>query len=139
MMPLQNLILRNFWLKFFSVALATVIWLSIHYGIKNESPMSQVNVNHLLAQEYIRMPVTVVTKPGDPRIFRITPNEVVVIAMGEESALRRAANKNFKVSLDLTDFQGKGAVSMELQSQAPADVTVEEISPSTVTVEEVSQ
>ncbi len=106
-MPLQSLILRNFWLKFFSVALAAVIWLSIHYGIQNESPMGQSNINHLLAQEYIRVPVTIVTKPGDPRVFRITPNEVVVIAMGEESALRRAANKNFKVSLDLTDFHSK--------------------------------
>jgi YbbR domain-containing protein len=138
-MPLQSLILRNFWLKFFSVALATVIWLSIHYGIQNESPMNRLNVNHLLAQEYIRVPVTVVTKPGDPRVFRITPNEVIVIAMGEESALRRAANKNFKVSLDLTDFHSRETASMELQSEAPADVTVEEISPSTVTVEQVSQ
>jgi YbbR domain-containing protein len=138
-MTLQSLILRNFWLKFFSVALATVIWLSIHYGIQNESPMSTSNINHLLAQEYIRVPVTVVTAPGDPRVFRITPNEVVVIVMGEESALRSASNKDFKVSVDLTNFHSKGAKQMVLESLAPADVTVEEISPNTVTVEQVSQ
>jgi YbbR domain-containing protein len=138
-MRLQDLILRNFWLKFFSVALAAVIWLSIHYGIQNDSQMSRLSVRHLLAQEYIRVPVTVVTAPGDPRVFKITPNEVVVIAMGEETALRRAANKNFKVSIDLTDFHSKAATLMELQSQAPADVTVEEISPSTVTVQQVSR
>ena len=138
-MSLQDLILRNFWLKFFSVALATVIWLSIHYGIQNELPMNRLNINHLLAQEYIRVPVTVVTSPGDSRIFRITPNEVVVIVTGEENALRSAANKNFKVSLDLTDFHSKVATPLVLQSQAPADVTVEEISPSTVTVEQVTR
>ena len=138
-MPLQSLILRNFWLKFFSVALATVIWLSIHYGIKNESPMGTPNVNHLLAQEYIRVPVTVVTAPGDPRVFRITPNEVVVIVMAEESALRTASNKDFKISVDLTSFHSRGAKQMVLESLAPADVTVEEISPNTVTVEQVSQ
>jgi hypothetical protein len=138
-MSLQNLILRNFWLKFFSFALATVIWLSIHYGIQDESPMSQLSINHLLAQEYIRVPVTVVTSPGDPRVFRITPNEVVVIAVGEETALRRAANKKITVSLDLTDFHSTEATPVELHSQAPSDVTVEEISPSTVTVEQVSQ
>jgi YbbR domain-containing protein len=137
-MPLQDLILRNFWLKFFSVALATVIWLSIHYGIQNESPMRGLSINHLLAQEYIRVPVTIVTPPGDSRVFSVTPNEVVVVAMGDEPALRRAANKNFKVTLDLTDFHSKEPTSMELQSEAPADVTVEEISPSTVTVEQVS-
>jgi hypothetical protein len=138
-MPLQDLILRNFWLKFFSVALATVIWLSIHYGIQNESPMSQANAKRLLVQEYIRVPVTLVTRPGDPRVFRINPNEVVVIAVGEETAMRRAASKDFKVSLDLTDFHSTEAIEMELKSQAPADVTVEDISPSTVTVEQVSQ
>lgn len=138
-MSLQDLILRNFWLKFFSVALATVIWLSIHYSIQSESKLSQLSINHLLAQEYIRVPVTVVTTPGDPRVFRITPNEVVVIAVGEETALRHAANKNIKVSLDLTDFHSKEATAMELQIEAPPDVTVQEISPSTVTVEQAPQ
>jgi hypothetical protein len=138
-MSLQNLILRNFWLKFFSIALATVIWLSIHYGIQSESNLSQLSINHLLAQEYIRVPVTAVTSPGDSRAFKITPNEVVVIAVGEETALRHAADKNIKVSLDLTDFHSREATTMELQVQAPPDVTVQEISPSTVTVAQVSQ
>jgi hypothetical protein len=138
-MTLQSLILRNFWLKFFSVALATVIWLSIHYGIENEAPVNQLTINHELAQEYIRVPVSVITSPGDQRVFRITPNAVVVVAMGEESALRRTANKDIKVSVDLTSFHSKQASLLDLQSQAPADVTVEEISPSTVTVEQVSE
>jgi YbbR domain-containing protein len=136
---MKDLILRNFWLKFFSVALAAVIWLSIHYGIQNQSPMGAQVVNHLLAQEYIRVPVTVITSPGDPRVFRIIPNEVVVMVMADESALRAAANKDFKVSVDLTGFHSNEPAQMVLQSQAPADVTVEEISPSTVTVEVVSQ
>jgi YbbR domain-containing protein len=135
-MPVQDLILRNFWLKLFSVALATVIWLSIHYGVENESTLNRLGVNHLLAQEYIRVPVTVMTAPGDHRAFKIVPNEVFVIAMGEEAALRRAMNRNFKVTVDLTDFHSAQPTAMELQSEAPADVTVEEISPSMVTVEQ---
>lgn len=136
---LQDLILRNFWLKFFSVALATVIWLSIHYGIQNESPMRGGGMNHLLAQEYIRVPVTVVTGPGETRAFRVIPNEVVVIVMGDEAALRGAANRDFKISVDLTGFRSKEPTPMVLQSEAPADLTIEEISPSTVTVEQVAR
>jgi YbbR domain-containing protein len=135
-MPIQNIILRNFWLKFFSVALATVIWLSIHYGIQNES-LSRLSANRLLAQEYIRVPVTVVKAPGDRRVFKIAPREVVVIIMGDEAALRSASNRDFKVMLDLTEFHSQQPEPVELRSEAPADVTVEEISPSTVTVEEV--
>ncbi|HEX3989244.1 MAG TPA: hypothetical protein VHZ30_07415 [Verrucomicrobiae bacterium] len=136
---LRDLILQNFWLKFFSVALATVIWLSIHYGIQNESPMGGGNLSHLLAQEYIRVPVTVVTGPGEKRAFRVTPSEVVVIAMGDEAALRGAANRDFKVSVDLTGFNSKGPTPMVLQSETPADLTIEEISPSTVSVEQVAK
>ncbi|HEY3854255.1 MAG TPA: CdaR family protein [Verrucomicrobiae bacterium] len=136
---LQDLILKNFWLKFFSVALATVIWLSIHYGIQNESPMREGGMTHLLAQEYIRVPVTVSTPPGDTRAFRVIPSEVVVVAMGDEATLRGAANRDFKVSVDLTDFHAKGPTPMVLQSEAPADLTIEEISPSTVSVEQVAR
>ncbi|HEX3716396.1 MAG TPA: hypothetical protein VH595_00380 [Verrucomicrobiae bacterium] len=137
-MPFHDLILRNFWLKFFSVALAIVIWLSIHYDIHEGSPSAQFSINRLAAQEYIRVPVTVITNTGDTRVFKITPSDVVVIAVGEETALRRAANKNIKVSLDLTEFHSKEPTPMELQSTAPSDVTVMEISPSTATVEQVS-
>ena len=136
-MSLQDLILRNFWLKFFSVALATVIWLSIHYGIQNEPRLGGSTVNHLLAQEYLRVPVTVVKTPGDTRHFRITPSEVVVIVMGDEAALRGAANRDFKISVDLSSFRSNDPTPMVLQSEAPADLTIEEISPSTVSVEQV--
>jgi hypothetical protein len=62
---ISDLILRNFWLKFFSVALAAVIWLGIHYGIRNEFSIGQLNINNLLAQEYVKVPVAVVITPGD--------------------------------------------------------------------------
>src|SRR5208282_2349060 len=90
-MILSDLILKNFWLKFFSVALATVIWLGIHFGIHNEISVSQLNLSNLLAQEYIRVPVTIMSAPNDTRTFRISPPDVVVIAVGEKTALRRAA------------------------------------------------
>jgi YbbR domain-containing protein len=137
-MRVQDFILRNFWLKFFSVALAVVIWLSIHYDIHNGSPLSELSINHLLAQEYIRVPVTIVTNTGDARVFRLTPSDVVVIAVGSEMALRRAANNNIKVTADVTDIQSKGPIPVELQSTAPQDVTVVELSPATVTVQQVS-
>jgi hypothetical protein len=35
-MSLRHLIFHNFWLKVFSIALATVIWLAIHFSIDHE-------------------------------------------------------------------------------------------------------
>ena len=134
---IPSIISRNFWLKFFSIALATVIWLAIHYGIRNEFSISQLNINNLLAQEYIKVPISVVVPQGDPRSFRITPNDVVVIAVGEKSALRKAAQKNIRAYVDLTNLApGQGAME-EVHYEVPPDINVLEVSPASVSVEQV--
>jgi hypothetical protein len=124
-----NLILRNFWLKFFSVALAAVIWLGIHYGIRNELSISQLNINN------ITVPVAIVAPPGDARVFRITPNEVAVFAVGDKAALR----KGIRVYVDLRKFRSRQSVAEELHADAPPEINVLAISPSTVAVEQVSR
>jgi hypothetical protein len=128
-MSLPDLILRNFWLKFFSVALAAVIWLGIHYGIRNELSISQLNINN------ITVPVAIVVPPGDARVFKITPNEVVVFAVGEKAALR----KGIRVYVDLTKFRSRQSASAELHADAPPEINVLAISPATVAVEQVSR
>jgi len=129
---LPNFILRNFWLKFFSIALATVIWLAIHYGIRNEFSIGQLNINNLLAHEYVRVPVAIVVPPGDARAFKITPSEVVVTLVGEEATLRKAARKNIKVNVDLTTFHSRQSAAEELHADVPTNITVLDISPATV-------
>jgi hypothetical protein len=125
-MSLRNLILQNFWLKFFSIALATVIWLAIYHSIHNEE-----NLN-------IRVPVSIQTTPGDKRVFRVIPDEVVVIAIGKRAALFHATRKDIHVYVDLTSFDATESTSQELKADAPPDVNVLEIIPSTVEVQQVS-
>ncbi len=128
-MILPDLILRNFWLKFFSVALAAVIWLGIHYGIRHELSISQLNINN------ITVPVAIVAPPGDARVFKITPNEVVVFAVGEKAALR----KGIRVYVDLTKFHSRQSAAEELHADAPPEINVISTVPTTVAVEQVSK
>jgi len=130
MISFRDLILHNFWLKLFSIALATVIWLAIYKSIHNE--------NKALISEYIRVPVTVITAPGDKRAFRVTPEEVVVVAVGKDDALLRATRKDIRVNLDLTGFHARSATLQQLQAQAPPDIKVLGLEPSSVDVEQVS-
>ena len=129
-MSLRALILENFWLKLFSLALATVIWLAIHYSIHDE-PNS-------LTPSYILVPVSVKTAPGDKRVFRITPDEVVVTAVGKDPALFEKIQKEIRVNLDLTSFTGKEAISEKLKAAAPPEVLVLQILPTSVQVQQVS-
>ena len=138
--PAPAFIRHNFWLKFFSVALATVIWLAIHYGVTpNELSISQLNINNLLAQEYVRVPVSVVVAAGDTRVFKITPSEVVVIAVGEKMALRLAAQKSIRVYVDLTNVRTRQNPAVELHVESPPDISVVDKFPATVSVDQVSR
>jgi hypothetical protein len=128
-LPLPDLILRNFWLKFFSIAMAALIWLGIHFGIHNELSISQLNINN------ITVPVAMDAPPGDARVFKITPNEVVVFAVGDKAALR----KGIRVYVDLTRFHSRQSAAEELHADAPPEINVLAISPSTVAVEQVSR
>ena len=132
-MSLRSLILQNLWLKLFSIAMATVIWLAIHYSIHDE-----LNMNQTLRSEYIRVPVSVKTALGDKRVFRITPDEVVVTAVGKDDALLRATRKDIRVNLDLTDFNATESTFRELTADAPPDIKVLAISPPSVEVQQVS-
>jgi hypothetical protein len=127
---LRHLILHNFWLKFSSIALAMVIWLAIHYSIHNE--------NGLIGPKYIPAPVSIRTAPGDKRVFRIIPKEVVVIAVGEDAAMRRAASSEVRVFVDLTDFTSTESVTRKLHADASPDIYVLHISPPEVQVQQVS-
>lgn len=131
-------ILHNFWLKFFSIALATVIWLAIHYDIHNNFPINWLNINNLLAQEYVKVKVTTETAPGDTRVFKITPPEVIVDIVGEKGSLQEAAEKNIKAYVDLTGFRFHQSAAEEVHTDVPSDITVLEISPPTVAIEQVS-
>jgi len=132
-MSMRNLILHNFWLKLFSIALATVIWLAVDNNIHNEQNLSQ-----MLTADYIRVQVSVQTAPGDKRVFRITPNDVVVIAVGKDATSFQASRKDVHVNLDLTQFDAKESNTEELKAQAPPGITVLEIIPYTVQVQQVS-
>lgn len=137
-MALRALVLHNFWLKFFSVLLATVIWLTIHYGINHDLDVGSLVVNRTLAQEYIRLPVTIRQPHGDTRVFRIIPDDVVVLAVGDTAALQRTPKKDIHVYLDVTDLIAKEPQIEPLQSSVPPDIYVVQISPAFVTVQQVS-
>jgi hypothetical protein len=138
---LANIFLRHVWLKLFSVGLATVIWLGIHRGIHSEVfpevSIDQLNIDRLLAQKDIRIPVSIVQTPDDHRVFKITPAEVVVIAVGDQRALLGATQKTIKVYVDLTRFTGAESMAEDVRVDVPPNINVLDMSPHSVSVEQV--
>jgi hypothetical protein len=38
-MSLRHLVFHNFWLKIFSIAAGTIIWMAIHFSINHDLPL----------------------------------------------------------------------------------------------------
>lgn len=141
-MTLRTLILNNFWLKFWSVALATVLWGAIHYSIEHDLGFKESDlrdVKHLIPQEFDHVPVAIVSGPQDPRVFNVSPKQVSVVTLGEESLLRGVSQKDIRVHVDLTDFRGPKAADIPLEADVPRDVTVLSIIPPSVSIEQVTK
>jgi hypothetical protein len=136
-MTLRRVILHNFWLKFSSLALATMIWMAIHYGIRNDFMITQLSINRVLVQEYIRVPVSVIVSSIDHRQFRIVPSDVVINAVGEEMSLRNAAQRSIKAYVNLTNFHSRQPTEAEVHANVPPDINVQEINPPAVSVQEI--
>lgn len=130
-------LLHNFWLKIFSLGLAIMIWVTIHIGITRDFSLTNPNLTHP-SRQFVTLPISVITQPGDGRVYKITPKEVTATIDGEDPVLRRMSAKEIKVYVDLTDAKSAAATNAELRADAPRDVTVVGLVPSVVSIEQVS-
>lgn len=137
-MNLRYLILHNFWLKLISLGLASLIWLAVHYQVQSEHAQNKANLNRMVSKQFRNVPVSIVTMPGDQRVFRISPREATAIVVGEEDSLNKMAAKNLTLYVDLTDFHSPRSTNEELHAHTPADVSIIGIQPTTIQVEQIS-
>jgi YbbR domain-containing protein len=130
-------LLHNFWLKVFSLGLATMIWVTVHIGIARDFSLTNPNLTHP-SRKYVTLPVSIITQPGDGRVFKVTPKQILTTLDGEDPILRRMSAKEIKVYVDLTELKAKGTTNYELRADAPKDVTVVSLTPAAVTIEQIS-
>ncbi len=134
-MSRRSLILHNFWLKLFSLLLASLIWIFIRYRNKSDLDLRQTSVVNLTTRDSMHLPVTVMLTPGDERVFKINPKEVFVSVAGESAVLNELLRKDFKAYVDLTDVRHEES-SYRVRMHVPVGVTVLRIVPLAVNVEQ---
>ncbi len=138
-MSLRAFIQHNFWLKLFSLLLATLIWFAINFGIErieNELQLPQNPITNPATKENLNIPVRVLTRPGDPRIFKVEPEEVIVSITGEAAILKNVSSKTIAVFVDLTNVRSQRETNQQVRLDIPVGVTVINVSPRAVNVEE---
>ena len=129
--------MHNFWLKLVSLGLASLIWLGVRYQIQSDYGVNQPRSSRPVFRKTVKVRVSTIIKPGDGRAYRVSPSDVMVVLLAEESVLSRVFPTDVMVYVDLTDFNSRKP-TMELHSHARSDVIVGDIQPANVTVEQIS-
>ena len=131
-MNLRTIFLHNFWLKVFSVIVATLIWLAVDASLRKGSPpgrYASTDVN----RKFARRPVLVMTGAGEHPALMLEPSDVSVLVRGPASALGNLAEQDVQVFLDLKG-QRELSGDFPVVVHAPPGVTEVHAFPGRVTV-----
>ena len=137
-MSLRELILQNFWLKLFSLLLAILIWFAIRvFWIEGGNRQPQSSIVNPISRQLFRLPVRVLNKPGDTRIFKVDPDEVSVSITGEAAVLRDITPRNIFIYVDVASMRSSRETNQQVKVDVPKEITADVV-PRTVNVELIS-
>jgi YbbR domain-containing protein len=132
---LRNLLLRDFWLKLFSLALAVLIWLTVSFAIRKEvSPVTVLAATHTEERTYYNIPVKVMSSASDVRTFKVNPTEVRITVRGEPRLLEGLQPDDIRAVVDLTGIESARALSKRIEVTTPAGITFVQVFPDQVEV-----
>jgi YbbR domain-containing protein len=131
---LRDLFFKDFWLKLFSLALATVIWTTVTLAIKNEvSPLPALGIPTDVRTFY-NLPVLVLSSAGDVRAVKVEPEQVAITVQGEPKILQNLQGKEIRALADLTGIVAASNLTRRIEVSAPAGVTHVRIVPPEVKI-----
>ena len=122
-MPIRSLILDHFWLKLFSVILATLIWLTVRdSGVSSDATRTFVN-----------RPVLVLTDRAQHTAVTVNPSLASVTVRGPASLINELTDQEIQVFVRMADreqFSGE----LPIHAHVPSGASVFLVTPMTATV-----
>lgn len=134
----EELVLKDFWLKLFSFALAVLAWFTVDVALRNAnagSPLQSLSLTPSSNRVFDHLPVTVMSSAEDVRSVRVQPKDVEVTVQGESKVLDNLQAKDIRVIVDLTGIQAtNAALRRRIEVSTPAGVTHVKVDPEQVQV-----
>lgn len=130
----RNLIVHDFWLKLFSLALAVLIWLTVWkvFLAKDFSPTDPFS--HLGEQTYFNVPVLVKQAAADVREVQVNPSAVQITVQGDRKQLQNLDVRQIQAEVDLTGIESARGLTKQLEVVLPSGITYTRIVPNQVEV-----
>ena len=124
---LRHLVLEDFWLKLFSLALAVLIWLTVTFASQKDAGIDQRLLSKML-------PVTILSSAEDVHNFRVSPSEVAVTVQGNPKTLQNLQSNDIRAIVDLTGVAAARDLRKRIEVSVPAGVTPLRVIPEEVQV-----
>ena len=130
-MSLRSFISHNFWLKVFSLILASLIWFAMQSNQSLFAPRRKT-------REF-RCPVGLLTPPGPGSrpVYALDPGTVTVKVRGDDAALKKLDPATILAYVRLPDVTSLTRV-LRVEVVVPREVTIEEVAPDQVSLQAVN-
>ena len=135
MQELRNAVLQDFWLKLFSLTLATLIWFTVNMAVRNPTTrLRGLPLAPIEQKVFPDLPVTIISSAEDVRNFSVFPKQVDVTVQAERPILEKLDKKEIRVMVDLTGIQQALDLRKRIEVSTPAGVTHVRVVPSEVDI-----
>lgn len=132
-MYIHRNISNNFWLKLFSLVLATLIWFVISSNFRSaETPVNIAPFRPTSSKDF-RRPVVVMMPAKNVQTFQVDPSEVTVKVLGDQTLLTKMREDDIEVYVNLMNVQNPQG-SFRVEVSAPREVTIQQVWPAHVYV-----
>jgi|SRR5579862_1342628 len=132
---LQELVLKDFWLKLFSFALASLIWFTVNIAIKNDiSPVASLSLSPTEQLVIRDLPIVVLSQADETRKFSVNPKTASVTLQGEAVTLRNLHKQDVRVLVDLSDPGMSQDFHRRIEVSTPAGIAHVRVEPEEVQV-----
>jgi hypothetical protein len=132
---LRQLVFKDFWLKLFSLALATLIWFTVSFVIEKEGTSASPTPLMNNPKEFYNLRIMVVSSTTDVHDFKVNPEEATVTVEGDAKTLDSLQDKDIRPLVDLTGVELAGPLRRRVDvCIPPSKAYVVDVSPQSVEV-----
>ena len=133
---MRDLILKNLWLKVFSLVLAALIWAVIDSSLRTDVKSPSGPFRPTKFREF-RLPITVMTSANNRRVLKVDPADIMVKVRGDAAALEKLEPDDIRVYVNLVDVPSPDGTFL-VEVNVPRDITLQDFWPAHVHVQPVA-
>lgn len=127
---LRHLVLDDFQLKLFSLALALLFWITVSFAIQQKeglpTPAPSLPTE---MRSFFHIPVGIVSADADVHNFKVSPGQVEVKVQGDPPIIENLQSKDLRALVDATGMEAAKSANRRIDIVAPAGVTILNVVP----------